>query len=136
MSDLRARLRANGASELAIAWRIDHDPVRREFLRGAEAMRARILAGIRRWWGHAKTLAGHRWPGHPHWLESAVAGIDAEGLLPEPSQSGANAATLLADGQPNTSRLDAESFGQPVDGGSPGAGGLVPQRPDGAGADS
>lgn len=92
--NLRDRLRANGASDLAIAWRIDHDPVRREFLRGAEAMRARILAGIRRWWGSAKKSAGYRWPGHPHWLESAVAGIDAEQLLAEPTQAGPNAPTV------------------------------------------
>jgi hypothetical protein len=95
MNDTRARLQANGASDLAIAWRVDHDPVRRDFLRGAEAMRARILAGIRRWWGvEAKKAAGYRWPGHPHWLESAVAGIDAEQMLPEPTQPGANAATV------------------------------------------
>jgi hypothetical protein len=118
VGDLRARLQANGASDLAIAWRVDHDPVRREFLRGAEAMRARILAGIRRWWGvEAKKAAGYRWPGHPHWLESAVAGIDAEQLLHPP------------DGPTDLGRLDAKSLGQPVDGGSPGAGGTVTQAP-------
>ena len=53
----------------------------RAFLTGAEAMRARVLAGIRRWWSNAGKLAGHRFPGHPHWLDCAVAGIDARGLL-------------------------------------------------------
>lgn len=124
MTDLRARLLANGASDLAIAWRIDHDPMRRDFLRGAEAMRERILAGIRRWWGNAKKMAGHRWPGHPHWLESAVAGIDAEQLLHPP------------DGPSDASSRDAERLGQRVDGGATGASGMPAQRPDLPGADA
>lgn len=53
----------------------------RSFCLGAEAMRARILAGIRRWWSRAGKVAGHRFPGHPHWLDSAVAAIDAKELL-------------------------------------------------------
>lgn len=47
---------------------------------GAEAMRARILAGIRCWWSTAGKVAGHRFPGHPHWLDCAVAGIDVASL--------------------------------------------------------
>lgn len=54
---------------------------REAFTEGAEAMRARIIEGVRRWWTRAGKIAGHRWPGHPHWLQLAVASLDVDELL-------------------------------------------------------
>lgn len=51
-----------------------------DFDRGAIAMRDRIADGIRRWWQRAQPIAGHRWPGHPHWLEAAIRNLTPEAL--------------------------------------------------------
>jgi hypothetical protein len=78
-----------------------------DFLAGAEAMRTRILAGIRRWWD-APRCSRYR-PSHPHWLEVAIARIDARELLRSP-------ATRLAGGADDLGR-DPKGLGECVDGG-------------------
>ena len=49
------------------------------FVAGAEAMRSRVLAGIRRWWDAPKS-SRYR-PSHPHWLEVAIVKLDALALF-------------------------------------------------------
>ena len=73
-------------------------------------MRARILAGIRRWWSRAGKVAGHRFPGHPHWLDSAVAAIDARELLAGRQQLAG------VHGVKPEQRCDAEHGGRTRDG--------------------
>lgn len=95
---------------------------RAAFRTGAEAMRARIIAGIRRWWGDARRAAGHRWPGHPHWLETAIARIDVGELL-----RGAGG----FDGGADALDADAEGGGQRQQGApANGCAGSVDERGD------
>lgn len=75
-------------------------------------MRARVLAGIRRWWSNAGKLAGHRFPGHPHWLDCAVAGIDARDLLPSGPQATGNSGPHPSLAHP----VDGKRAGQLQDG--------------------
>lgn len=54
-----------------------------DFDRGAIAMRDRIADGVHRWWERARKHAGHRFPGHPHWLEIAIRKIEPESVRKE-----------------------------------------------------
>ena len=98
--NLRQLLESNGASPLAIAWRCDQDPARRDYLAGAEAMREACIEVVRGWWGKAGRIAGYRWPGHPHHLECAMRALPVGG------------GAAGGDGGSNPAPADAQGPGQ------------------------